>query len=117
MSRPRSNSPRSAVANVRLTEIERTEMERCAIENGHRNLSEYIRFLHATAQREMKVAPAAREREREYPRILVRSFHNVGNGEILLGDSRGYLFDLAKPSCVDLVMTSPPFGLVRKKDY
>jgi DNA modification methylase len=117
MPRPRSNSPRSAVANVRLTEVERIEMERCAIENGHRNLSEYIRFLHESAQRETKSVTAASNFGREYPRKLLRSFYKAANGEILLGDSRGYLFSVAERSSVDLIMTSPPFGLVRKKDY
>jgi len=35
----------------------------------------------------------------------------------LWGDSRAWLFNVAKERSVDLIMTSPPFGLVRKKDY
>ena len=33
------------------------------------------------------------------------------------GDSRAWLLNVAKPSSVDLITTSPPFGLVRKKSY
>jgi site-specific DNA-methyltransferase (cytosine-N4-specific) len=33
-----------------------------------------------------------------------------------LGDSLDYLTE-QKPRSVDLVVTSPPYGLVRKKDY
>jgi site-specific DNA-methyltransferase (cytosine-N4-specific) len=33
------------------------------------------------------------------------------------GDSLGYLFHTAPAKGVDLIMTSPPFGLVRKKSY
>jgi DNA modification methylase len=53
----------------------------------------------------------------EYPRKLIRSFKKTKHGEILWGDSRSYLFNMAAPSSIDLIMTSPPFGLVRKKDY
>jgi DNA modification methylase len=45
-----------------------------------------------------------------------KSFYNTKMGEIVLGDSLDVLRDRAENS-VDLIMTSPPFGLVRKKDY
>lgn len=119
MARPRSDKPRSAVANVRLTDTERAEMEKIAAQHGHKSVSEYVRFLHnafanaTTAKQESK-----RENlNEEYPRKNVRSFHKTGKGEILLGDSRSYLFSVAKEASVDLIMTSPPFGLVRKKTY
>jgi DNA modification methylase len=38
-------------------------------------------------------------------------------GAIYLGDSLKVLKAHVKPKSVDLIMTSPPFGLVRKKDY
>jgi DNA modification methylase len=43
-------------------------------------------------------------------------FHSTKRGQIVLGDS---LADMAglKAASVDLIVTSPPFGLVRKKDY
>lgn len=45
-----------------------------------------------------------------------KTFHETPLGQIIHGDSRDVL---ATYSCesVDLIMTSPPFGLVRKKDY
>lgn len=36
---------------------------------------------------------------------------------MILGDSWSYLSSHIKPGSVDLIMTSPPFGLVRKKTY
>jgi len=46
----------------------------------------------------------------------IRAFHETPLGRIIHGDSRDVL-----PTCddasVDLIMTSPPFGLVRKKAY
>ena len=43
-------------------------------------------------------------------------YHETEKGEMVLGDSCEFLSRLEENS-VNLVMTSPPFGLVRKKDY
>lgn len=43
-------------------------------------------------------------------------YHKTKHGSILLGNSLDYLVE-QKPRSVDLIVTSPPFGLVRKKDY
>ncbi len=37
-------------------------------------------------------------------------------GQIIRGDSLDYMASL-EPESVDLIVTSPPFGLVRKKEY
>lgn len=45
-----------------------------------------------------------------------RTFHETDLGRTVLGDSLDILRGMEEES-VDLIMTSPPFGLVRKKDY
>jgi site-specific DNA-methyltransferase (cytosine-N4-specific) len=50
--------------------------------------------------------------EQERPIVYFESRY----GKIILGDSLTYMADLPDKS-VDLIVTSPPFGLVRKKDY
>lgn len=50
------------------------------------------------------------------PKAKPALFHKTKHGKILLGDSLDVLAGM-KPGSVDLVMTSPPFGLVRKKEY
>ncbi|MGQ0713050.1 MAG: DNA-methyltransferase [Gemmatimonadaceae bacterium] len=45
-----------------------------------------------------------------------RSFLRTHLGEVVLGDSLSAMRAM-RPKSVNLVMTSPPFGLVRKKDY
>ena len=117
MGRPKANKPRNAITNVRLTEDERASFDSMAAERGVSNVSEYIRFLHnqyvgAAAQTAKPESYQAR-----YPKKLIRSFHKTRLGEMVWGDSRAYLFHGAKPESVDLIMTSPPFGLVRKKSY
>jgi len=45
-----------------------------------------------------------------------RIYHRTGFGQIVHGDALAVIQGMADQS-VDLIMTSPPFGLVRKKDY
>ncbi len=44
-------------------------------------------------------------------------FYQTKLGEMYLADSLRVLEDRVEPVTVDLIVTSPPFGLVRKKDY
>ena len=46
-----------------------------------------------------------------------RLYHRARFGSIYHGDSLSLLSDVVAPASVDLIMTSPPFGFVRKKDY
>jgi len=46
-----------------------------------------------------------------------KEFFKTKIGQIFLGDSLGLLRAKIADSSVDLIVTSPPFGLVRKKDY
>ena len=116
MGRPKANTPRSEIANVRLTADEKAAFDSKASELGFSAVSEYIRFLHnqhvgATAQEETPDSYKS-----QFPKKLIRSFHKTSRGEMIWGDSRAFLFN-TKPESVDLIMTSPPFGLVRKKSY
>lgn len=45
------------------------------------------------------------------------TYHETDWGSMVLGDSIEVLNWQHKPNSVDLIVTSPPFGLVRKKDY
>lgn len=47
----------------------------------------------------------------------IRLYHQTNLGRIFLGDSLEMLRSEIADKSIDLVMTSPPFGLVRKKDY
>jgi site-specific DNA-methyltransferase (cytosine-N4-specific) len=50
------------------------------------------------------------------PTDLPRTYWSGRHGEIVLGDARAVLERMDRRS-VDLIVTSPPFGLVRKKGY
>jgi len=118
MARPRAENPRSKIANIRLTEDEQSEFQLAAASHGFKTISEYIRFLHTNGTKDAVGGKEGSIVDRSlYPSKLLRSFHKTELGEINWGDSRSYLFNAAKPKSVDLIMTSPPFGLVRKKSY
>ena len=48
---------------------------------------------------------------------MTNEFFSTGFGKIFNGDSLQVLDEKVNSNSVDLIMTSPPFGLVRKKDY
>lgn len=119
MGRPRASNPRSAIANVRLTDDEKASLEETAGEMGFANISEYVRFLHnqVLANQAEAEPDTAEDYRARFSKKLLRPFHKTALGEMVWGDSRAYLFNEAKPDSIDLIMTSPPFGLVRKKSY
>ena len=113
MARPHAVEPRENVTSLRLTLAERQEMEAASASLGFKSLSHYIRHLH-------KMAASASERGQP---VAKKGYGSLSQayasdlGTIYQGDSLEYLHNKAKPSSVNLIMTSPPFGLVRKKSY
>ena len=59
--------------------------------------------------------PAHWTYELEYSSTSMSLFYKTKGGQIVLGDSLEYMTSL-KDESADLIVTSPPFGLVRKKD-
>ena len=117
MPRPKSPSPRDNFASVRLTAEERAEMELAATGSGFSSLSEYVRFLHSRTQHTKTVDDLGAETARDYPADLLKTFHKTKLGTIYHGNALAYLHNVAPAKGVDLIVTSPPFGLVRKKSY
>ena len=118
MSRPKVKDPRNAFVSVRLTAEERSEMERTAERRGFGSVSEYLRHLHARVEvDESEPTDSRRDLVATYPPSGVERYYQTQLGSMLLGDARSHLFNGATEKSVDLIMTSPPFGLVRKKAY
>ncbi len=113
MVRPKSKKPLSAVTHVRLTQEERQEIEQVASSKGFSSISEYIRFLHRSTLEAEGRRPVPAKKAYS-PTSL---FHETRFGRMRLGDSLSLLHRELRPNSVDLIMTSPPFGLVRKKSY
>ena len=110
--RPKSATPRTEITHVRLTADERAELENASRRKGFPSLSEYIRFLHNTAEHADHVnGNQTQLRFYDSPKPFFRTEY----GRIYHGDSLGLLHGALEEESVDLIMTSPPFGLVRKK--
>ena len=118
MPRPRAHNPRNSFANVRLTAEERSDMENAAARLGFGSISEYLRHLHSLVGVQAGESEDLRDSLAEqYPLEALSDFHQTEFGKILSGDALCYLFNGTTEKSVDLIMTSPPFGLVRKKSY
>jgi len=113
--RPKTSTPRTEITNVRLTTEERAELESASRRKGFPSISEYIRFLHNTAEHAEHAASGARSRTDKF--VMPKQFYRTDLGKIFHGDSLGMLHKGLESQSVDLIMTSPPFGLVRKKSY
>ena len=103
-------------AHVHMTARERAEMESAAARLGLRSVSEYLLHLHRQHASNPDVQTASDAGAVGPPTSPLRLFHETALGEVFCGDALGHLRE-APPRSVDLVMTSPPFGLVRKKSY
>jgi len=119
MARPKSPTPRDSFANVRLTSEEREDIEATARALGLKSISEYLRHLHKLHNKvdDQDTGSAGKTQQQIYNGERLRSFFKTQRGHIYQGDSLDFLHSKAKEQSVDLIMTSPPFGLVRKKSY
>lgn len=92
-------------------------MQRSAEIAGFNSLSDYLRHLHASQSSLVPSTLGVREESPLYGMVEPRQYAETERGRIFHGDSLGLLHKTLKESSVDLIMTSPPFGLVRKKSY
>ena len=88
-------------------------MEEASQRLGFRTISDYIRHLHDAATRARE---ASHHHEGRNYGIFFEA-HKTKLGSVFQGNALEYLNNRAKPKSVNLIMTSPPFGLVRKKSY
>lgn len=100
---------------MRLTPEERSEMENSSRRRGFPSVSEYIRFLHNAAEHAEHASNGTGSRPQSFAPPML--FSQTELGTIFHGDSLGLMHEALEPASVDLIMTSPPFGLVRKKSY
>ncbi|MFP3647057.1 DNA-methyltransferase [Paraburkholderia sp. SIMBA_054] len=84
-----------------------------------KSLSEYLRHLHRTQTNHGadSAEVSASDNSHKYSAKSLKPFFSTSLGQIYQGDSLDYLHARAEEKSVDLIMTSPPFGLVRKKSY
>lgn len=106
----------SHVVSLRLADAEYAKMERTSLAAGFESLSEYLKHLVANGL-PPKSMPEASEKPCLHDIEEPHLFETTEYGQVFLGDSLGLLHKTLQPDSVDLIVTSPPFGLVRKKTY
>ena len=100
--------------SIGFTKYFSEKVEKQALRFGYSSLEEYLKFLvssHASANK-----PKGSAFKRTKLNTL-KNIHKTPRGQILCGDSLDWLHHPKNKNSVDLLMTSPPFGLVSKKSY
>jgi len=69
------------------------------------------------SRRTYNISPPNGSNAAYFPTDGIEVYHKTRYGKVLLGDSLELLREVVAPGSVDLIMTSPPFALVRKKEY
>lgn len=100
-------------ADFQATADDLDAIEDVARRRGCGSVAEYLRKVLAFAEDQAPSKP----RDGEPPSGQVHTHFETPLGEVLCGNSLDYLFGQAAEGSVDLIMTSPPFGLLRKKSY
>lgn len=111
MARPTVLEPRETTASIRMSATEKAALELRVKSLGHRSLSDYLRAL---ARADIEAAtPTVRAPRMARP---LTPYHRTEIGTMWNGDSLDWM-ETRDANSVNLIMTSPPFGLVRKKSY
>ena len=108
---------------LRLSEKDLSSAKLEAEKAGYKDVAEYFLDLHRRnldkthVSRESHSNSATSETSSIGSSSLPRPEIKTTEGTVFCGDSSELMQSVLEPESVDLVMTSPPFGLVRKKDY
>ena len=111
MARPTVSEPRETTTSIRMSAAEKAALEERVKSLGYKTISDYLRAL---ARADIQSATPKAQVKR-IPRPLTE-YHRTALGSMWNGDSLDWM-ERREPNSVNLIMTSPPFGLVRKKSY
>jgi DNA modification methylase len=109
---------RSGIVSIALSASEQEDLAACSLAAGCDSIATYLLGLHAAAK-----AKAVGATKSNTPASVAsvgarcRKVFSTDLGIAILGNSADYMARDLEPQSVDLIMTSPPFGLLRKKQY
>lgn len=101
---------------LRLSKSNYEKLKNAALKLGMPSVEEYLSYL-GNKETKLVAHPAVKEQQSIYDILKPTEYLKTDYGQIFCGDSIGLLHKILKPGSVDLIVTSPPFGLVRKKAY
>lgn len=100
--------------NIELTDNEKRSMLSKAKELGFHSLNQYFKCLHNNNCKSSNRKLLKREISYEkWPKV----YYKNKKGKIYHGDSLALLHEVLPEKSIDLIVTSPPFGLTRQKAY
>lgn len=103
-------------SNLSSRDIE--SIEETALALGYASPAQYLLDLHCQLLEQQKTAaPILPDGTPKVSAADPETVFETKLGEVYLGDSSVLMKSVLEPESIDLIMTSPPFGLVRKKDY
>lgn len=102
--------------SLKLSATEAAELTAAAEAAGYTCIADYLKHCHVRLSRHGH-GEAVAEDSFLYGLIRPSSYLCTEYGQMYLGNSLGLLHEVLEPNSIDLIMTSPPFGLVRKKSY
>lgn len=98
--------------NIELSAYSIKKLEKQALVRGFSSPKDYIKSL-------IKNDEIKRDRSKKDFKILKKPkiIHKTQKGQILYGDSLSWLHNPKNKNSTNLIITSPPFGLLSKKSY
>ncbi len=90
------------------------KVEKQAIKNGFGSINAYLKSL---VKRDADKNKPKKVTFKKNKLNKLKIIHKTPKGQILCGDSLDWLHNPKNKNSVDLIITSPPFGLVSKKSY
>lgn len=102
---------RGTTLSIRVSAAEKAALEERAKNRGYPTISDYLLAL---AHADLHSTPPQSSAKRAHR--LLTEYHRTELGSMWHGDSLDWM-ERREPHSVNLIMTSPPFGLVRKKSY
>jgi DNA modification methylase len=105
------------IGQKKLTHEQREKLQKAASEKGFDNYLEYLLYLHKEYGEYSEKRQNLAGQEIIDQEDKLETFFETEKGKIYHGDSSFLMSDVLQEKSIDLIMTSPPFALVRKKDY
>lgn len=112
MGRPPVLNPKQTTTSIRLSTDEKFFVEEQAKKAGYSSITDYLRSL-VFQDKQIIEKETSKVSTNSVP---VTKYHSTEYGTMWNGNSLAWM-QTQPESSVNLIMTSPPFGLVRKKSY
>lgn len=118
MCSPKKQASKAEKIHISLPPDEQAAIEHEMTKIGISSISDYLIKLHRRYKDESNLGGQSDQNNINQSSIVgPKVAYETARGIIYCGDSAKLMQSVLEPHSVDLIMTSPPFGLVRQKEY